>query len=588
MADSLLSRAQPIIPSMVQFNGATGGKDAIFWVAMRQSLEQSLVAMDTTRYSWWQHWARLAEYVLPRRYHWLVTANRTDRGFPINGNIIDATGTVAARTLASGLMSGLTSPTRPWFRLEVPDPKLMELRDVKMWLDEVQEVLLTIMARSNFYDAMATMYFDLVVFGTAPLIIYEDHESVVRCFNPCAGEYYVGLDGTLRANVLSRKFTLTVTQMADMFGEEALGDSIGDTYRAGGASAQQEYIIGHTIEPNLAIKTSGGSRYPVPKKFKFRETYWVYGSTSSQPLAIRGFNEEPMIVPRWDVVSNDPYGRSPVMDALPDIMQLQLETKRKAEAIEKQVRPPLLADVSLKNEPTSSVAGGITFVANLSNAHGMKPVYEVNPDLGAMREDLKEIQERIKVILFNDLFLMISQLDTVRSATEIDARREEKLVQLGPVIERLQGEGLDKAIGRIYAVADRKRMFPPPPPAIQGMPVQIQYISMLAEAQRAIGTAGIERLFQFAGNMAGVKPDIMDNLDGDEAIAEYGNLLHVPAKLIYDRQQVTATREARAKQQQQADLLTQTLAGAKGAKDLSETQVGGGKNALELMTGGRA
>jgi hypothetical protein len=326
-------------------------------------------------------------------------------------------------------------------------------------------------------------------------------------------------------------------------------------------------------------------RYPVPKKFKYRETYWVWGGSEGKPLAIRGFNEEPFIVPRWDVTSNDPYGRSPCMDALPDNMQLQLETKRKAEAIEKQVRPPLLADVSLKNEPTSSVAGGITYVANLSGAVGMKPVYEVNPDLAAMREDLKEIQERIKNILFNDLFMMISNLDTVRSATEIDARREEKLVQLGPVIERLQGEGLDKAITRIYAIAERKGLIPPAPAELQGVPIQIQYISMLAEAQRAIGTAGIERLLQLAGNLAGVDPNIMDNIDTDQTMNVYGDLLHVDARVLRDPKQVARIRQQRAQQQQQAELLQQTLAGAKGAKDLSDTNLGGGRNALQMMMG---
>lgn len=560
-----------------------------FWTALKSQLEQKLTSLELYRYSWWQHWARLAEFILPRRYHWLVIANRTDRGFPINGNIIDATGTIAARTLASGLMSGLTSPTRPWFRLEVGNDKLMERMDVKLWCDEVQRRMMIVMRQSNFYDALAQMYFDLVVFGTAVVIIYDDHDTVIRCYNPCAGEYYLAADGRLRIGTLNRKFTLTINQMCDMFGDDALPAPLLQSYQQGGASGQREYVIAHAIEPNDPVYLKDKqSKLPVPKKFKYRETYWMWGDNgNAMPLACRGFNEEPFIAPRWDVTSNDSYGRSPCMDALPDIMQLQQETKRKAEAIEKQVRPPLLADVSLKNEPTSSVAGGITYVANLTTAQGMKPVYEVKPDLTGMMEDLKEIQARIKNILFNDLFMMISQLDTVRSATEIDARREEKLVQLGPVIERLQGEGLDTAVNRIFAIMSRKGLLPPPPKAIQGLGIKIQYISMLAEAQRAIGTAGIERLFQFAGNLAGVKPDILDNLDEDEGIREYGDLLHVPAKLIKDKRSVAKVRQVRAQQQQQADLLQQTVAGAKGAKDLSETNVGGGMNVLQMMMGNK-
>lgn len=583
---SLLEDAKPLIPSMVNFGEKKNQKQDLFWTTHRELCNQKLSALEMYRWSWWQHWARLAEYFLPRRYHWLIIANRTDRGFPINQNIIDATPVVASRVLASGLMSGLTNPTRPWFRLEVPNPKLMESQAVKIWLDEVQRRMMRIMAGSNFYDSLAQMYYDLVVFGTAPVIMYEDNETLIRCYNPCAGEYYLGVDETLRVDTLGRKFTLTINQIVGQFGEDNVDAGMLQDYKAGGAAAEREYVIAHMIEPNRPVQIKDqDSQYPVPRKFKYRETYWVYAGGKDRPLAIRGFNGEPFIAPRWDVTSNDPYGRSPCMDALPDNMQLQLETKRKAEAIEKQVRPPLLADVSLKNEPTSSVAGGITYVANLSGAVGMKPVYEVNPDLGAMREDLKEIQERIKNILFNDLFLMISNLDTVRSATEVDARREEKLVQLGPVIERLQNEGLSKLVYRVFEIAERKGMIPPAPPELQGVPIEVKYVSMLAEAQRATDTASIERLYQFAGNIAGAVPDILDNLDSDEAIDVYADLLHVDARVVRDPKKVAQLRQKRQQQQQQADILQQTLAGAKGAKDLSDTNVGGGRNVLQMMMG---
>lgn len=571
----------PIVPSDISFKD-----NDPFWIGLRDTLNQKMQSMETYRYSWWQHWARLAEFILPRRYHWLVIANRTDRGFPINGNIVDATGTVAARTLASGLMSGLTSPTRPWFRVGIPDPDLMEHTAVKEWCDEVQRRMLKVMAKSNFYDSFGIMYFDLTVFGTAPVIIYEDDKTVIRCFNPCAGEYYLAVDGTFRVCDLARKFTCTINQLADMFGVDALTDQMRADLKIGGAGAQRELVVAHMIEVNKPVTVDDmPERYPVLKKFKYREVYWIFAGDTPSPLACRGFDDDPFIAPRWDVTSNDPYGRSACMDALPDIMQLQLEQKAKAKGILKQVNPPLLADVTLKNEPTSAVEGGITYVANLSSSNGMKPVYTVNPDLSAITVDIKEIQERIKTILFNDLFLMISQLETVRTATEIDARREEKLIQLGPVIERLQGEGLDTAIKRIYNVMVKRRLLPKPPAEIQGLPIQIEYISTLAEAQRAIGTAAIERLFQFAGNMAGVFPSIGDNLDADEAIDEYADLLHVPARLIRDKRKVDFLRQARAKQQQQSELLQQTIAGAKGAKDLSDTEVGGGRNALQMIMG---
>ncbi len=585
MAESLLETARqldPVINDTIKV-----AKDSKVWLKLRSALQQKLQMFDTVRLSWWTHWAELAMYILPRRYHWLIVANQTNKGFPRNQNIVDATGTIAARTLASGLMSGLTSPTRPWFKLAIDDPELMKSAAVKMWLEEVAKRMYTVMARSNFYDALATMYFDLVVFGTAVMIIYDDYDTVIRCYNPCAGEYYLGASAALRIHEMARKFTFTISQSAEMFGVENLSDNDQAVYKAGGAQSQREQVIAHMIEPNLPITLDGSEdeEFVVPRKFRWRETYWVWGGSAERPLAMRGFTEMPFIAPRWDVVSNDPYGRSPCMDALPDIMQLQFETRRKAEAIEKIVRPPMIADVSLKNEPTSITAGGITYVANLASS-GMKPVFEVRPDLKDMREDLMEIQKRIKDILFNNVLLMISQLETVRSATEVDARREEQMLQLGPVIERTQGEGLDIAMERIFGIMHRKNLFPPAPPEIQGKALQIQYKSMMAQSQLAASTAAIERTFQFAGNLAGVKPDILDNLDADDAIEKYADFLGAPASIIKDPKFVAQERNIRAKKQQQADLLNQTLAGAKGAKDLSEAQVGGGINALQMMTGG--
>jgi hypothetical protein len=195
---------------------------------------------------------------------------------------------------------------------------------------------------------------------------------------------------------------------------------------------------------------------------KFRELYWEMGASQALVLQQRYFHEFPAIAPRWDLVSNDAYGRSPAMDALGDIKQLQLEQKRKAQAIDKMVNPPMIADVALKNEPASLLPGGVTYVPSTAGAVGFKPVFEVMPPIAELKDDIAEVQGRIRSVFFNDLFLMISQLDTVRTATEIDARREEKLIQLGPVLERFENEGLDPAIARTYAIMPRCRDYHPP------------------------------------------------------------------------------------------------------------------------------
>lgn len=559
-----------------------GDKSSDAMMRLRQHVDNRLIGLRVDRFSWWIHWRELADYILPRRYKWLITPNQATRGSPINQRIIDSTGTLAMRTCASGMMSGMTSPGRPWFRMTLENKDLAEDPEVKTWLEQVRERMMTVFAESNFYQGMAVMYQDLAVFGTGPMLVYEDHRTVIRCYNPCAGEYYVSNSERLQIEVFYREFVLTTDQVAREFGLENCSPTVTEAIRTAGAMLTREIRIGHAIEPNDEFVPDAPGMAGMP----YREIYWELGSGQNYTLRIKGYHEFPCVCPRWDIVGNDAYGRSPGMDALGDIKQLQSEQKRKGQAIDKHVNPPLVADVALKNEPASLLPGGVTYVPSTAGAVGFKPVYQVQPDMQGMLLDIKEVQERIRTTFFSDLFLMISQIDTVRSATEIDARKEEKLIQLGPVIERFQNEALDPIIDRTFSIMLRNKKLPPLPQALmRGAKIKVEYVSMLAEAQKAVFTAAIERLFQFAGNMAGAIPTILDNLDGDVAIEKYADYLGVTPEVIVSLKKVAALRQTRAQQQQQAQLMQQTMAGAQGAKVLSEAQVGGGANALQKMLG---
>jgi hypothetical protein len=202
-----------------------------------------------------------------------------------------------------------------------------------------------------------------------------------------------------------------------------------------------------------------------------------------------------------------------------------------------------------------------------------------------MQQDIAEVQNRIRSVFFNDLFMMISQLQTVRTATEIDARREEKLIMLGPVLERSQNEFMDVAIERVFAIMLRAKLFPPAPPNIQGQHIEVEYVSMLAEAQRAVSTGAIERWLQLIGNTAAVVPTITDTANWDKVSKKYGGLLAVDPELMNSDDEIAALRQQRVKQQQQASLAEATPGMAAAAKNLSQTDVGGGKNALQAMLG---
>ena len=459
------------------------------WEAVRGHLEARLVMMRNWRLSWAQHWALLAAYIQPRRNTWFTEGsgigaspvpNSMIRGYPINQNIIDPTGTQAMRICASGLFSGLMSPTRPWFKIRPAMQGMDDNEDVQKWCEIVESRIYGVMAGSNFYEAGAQMFEDLVLYGTAPIIIYEDPEDLIRCYNPCAGEYYLGVGNSFRPETLYRQFVLNIVQIVEMFGLENCPVDVQSMWQSKGASLEMERIIAHAIEPNFPINNNGDDIDILKGDYTYRECYWCWGSSGERPLSVRGFKETPFIAPRAFTVSNDAYGRSIAMDVLPDIMQLQTETKRKAEAIEKLVRPPLLASVELKNQPSSILPGHVTYVANLGPNTGMRPIYEVRPEIAEMMQDLTAIQDRVKRGFLVDLFMMLDQMEGVqpRNQLEITERRSEKMQVIGPLVESFQSAA-SEAIKRIFSIMVKKRLIPPAPQVLQGSSLDIEYVSML-------------------------------------------------------------------------------------------------------------
>ena len=561
----------------------------------RKMAESRLIGLRVNRFSYWVHWRELADYILPRRYKWLITPNQQFRGSPINGHILDSTGTLAARNLAAGLMMGCSDPTKRWFRYKFNHIDSTQTSTVSLWLAAVEKLIAAILAQSNFYDSLAIFYFDLVVFGTAVMLIYEDFENVIRCYNPCLGEYYVDNNGEYRPVVFAREFTNTISQAADQFGVENLSPSSAAMWKQGGTSLTRELVVAHYIEPN-----TDGRKYGVPEHFPFRECYWEWGGSASPQggssyspglLRKRGYHESPAVICRWDLVSNDAYGRSPGMDALPDIKQLQLETKRLSQGIDKAVNPPMIADIQLKNQPASMLPGGVTYVSGMLNQSrtGFAPAYMVNPYVKDMAEQIKEVQGRVGETFYNNLFQTISQYETRSNvtATEIDARRAEAMLMLGPVLERLNHEAFSPIHERVFGIAARAGILPPAPQAIQGHHVTPEFTSMIELAQNANQASGVERLFNLVGALAGIDPAAADNVDIDYGLDKVSFLYNNDPKLIRSPGQLKAIRDARDKAQQQQQLAAQAdtaqkLAG--GAKTLSEAQTGGG-NLLTKLTG---
>jgi hypothetical protein len=589
MSASLLA-SQPLTPKDKQ------QQPLKYWDRLYTHLESRLSQLRNWRWSWWTYWSRLAELYNPRRYTWLVVANKMTRGGALNDNIIDSTGLLAVRTCAAGLWTGLTSPSRPWFKLGSALPWVQIDAQGKEWIEDTEERLYTLFAQSNFYTIMAQAFQDVVVFGTAPITIYEDMEDGIRCYLPAAGEYYLGVGARLAVDTNYTERTYTVLQIVEQFGLENCPESIQKQWEEGGGSVDLEYVVCQAIEPNFAISSQrrGGEEIKaVPGIFSYREVYWLKGNKGAKPLSIRGFHKKPFIAMRWSTVSNDAYGRSVCMDALGDSRQAQTETKRKAEYIEKGVRPPMGADPELKTEPASIHPGMITYTSTAGGKKGFWPLFDVNPAwLTGLTADIAQVNERIKDALFVNLFMAISQMEGVqpRNELELTKRDLERLQELGPFITQFENESATPAIDRVMEIMQRNKMLKPKPKSLQGVPLGVKFTSILRLAQQAAESVAMKDMFATAGELssaahaAGV-PDPIRVINLDKAFRKYGDLNNFPVDCLFTEEEVAEHDQARKQAQQAAQQPGQAQAAVEAAKTLSETSIAPG-SALSSMIGG--
>lgn len=559
--------------------------------------DRQAAALRTERGTWESYWQELADFFVPRRIR-LNTAN-VNRGDKRNQKIIDEEGRFAARTLQAGMMGGITSPARPWFRLTTPDPALAEFGPVKRWLFHVTNRIHWLFLRSNFYNGLPLVYGDLGVFGTASLMLDEDDEDILRVYSHPIGSYWLGNDERQMANHWGRDVSMTVRQIVNKFGDkdappsrrwENFSTTVRNAWDRGDFETRLD--VTHQIYPN----EMWDEQYFEAKYKRFASVYYEKNTPLGEDKFLResGYDAFPLLCPRWELLGEDVWGSSPGMDALGSNKALQTYEKRIAQAVEKTVSPPLQGPTALRNHKISQLPGDVTFVDVREGQQGLKPIHDFKFEIDKAELKTTQIRQRIQRAFYVDLFLMMIASDRREiTAREVQERHEEKLIMLGPVLERLNDELLDPAIDDAFAKLGRRGHIPPPPKELQGVDLRVEYVSLMAQAQKLVGVSAVERFTGFVGQLAGAQaaagapPDALDKLDVDQAIDEYSDIVGVMPQIVRPDEEVAALRQQRAQAQAQAMAAQNAQAMAGAAKDLSQADVSG-DNALTRMLGAAA
>lgn len=561
----------------------------------REYLEKRLTGMKARREDREAEIVEIASLAQPFRTRFvnsIATRGRNNRSRM--NKLYDGHSIRSFRYLTGGMYSGLSSPNRPWFRFTLADRDLMKFHPVKVWLAEVEKIIGTMLATSNFYSAAKLGYGEIGLFGTDACIMdeqidFENGQVRPACFPQTFGEYWIACNASLEPDTLIRQTTMTVRQIVEKFVRDKADPTRGDWSKVTPAvmnawdNSNYETEIGvyHAIEPNPDYIPG---RYDAAGK-PWRSVKWEAAQGSKDTLLeTSGYNSQPFWAPRWEITGTEDYGQGPGHDALPDMRTLQLQAKRKGEATDFAIKPPIVAPAGVK---VKLYPGAVTFAAAPDQA-SIKELYKADyRAIEVIGRDAGECRDAIDEATYARLFMAISNMEgsADRTVPEIAAREEEKLTQLGPVIERVNTEKLQVAVDRAFDIAARNEMLPPPPEELQGMALSLDFISILAQAQRMIGMQQTERALGFVGQLEQLIPGCGagDNVDTDALIADYWDRSGAPAQGLKDTQLRDQERQQRA-QQAQTERMAQMapamgqMAGA--AKTMADTPVAGGDRTL--------
>ena len=554
-------------------------------------------ALLQERGSWEPDWTSCAKQLLPRKCRILERdSSLTNRG-GLRTDIVDSTGIYAMRDLAAGMHGGMTSPARPWFRLGLQDEALERRAAVRDWLDEVQTRMYSLLHRSNFYNAVHHLYGELGTFGTGFMFELPDERTGIRFVPLTVGEYVLDIDENGRVDTVFRVMELTPRQLVRKFGYEKMPSYVKTEYDTP-TLLVNKYRVVHAVLPREErnpFKLNGANK-------RFASIYWLAppstrgGSISADAsgyilLSESGFDELPGFGPRWDVTGMDVYGRSPGMDVLPDCRMLQQMTITTLKAVHKEADPPVVNQGNLKN--MDLMPGGQIFVDGNAQGQAVYAAYQVRPNLANAVQYQQAVQNKIKEGLFNNLFRLLMNSDRRQiTAKEVAAREEEKLILIGPVLERLHDELFIPQVDRTFNLMVTQDLLPPWPPEIQGMPIKVEFISLLAQAQKMVATSAVDQYMGFISMHAQAFPELLDAPNVDRVADGYASYLGIEADMLNPQEKRDQTRQSRQQaiqaQKSQA-ALEQAGAMASTAKTMSETPMGtdeGAPSALQALLSG--
>ena len=500
---------------------------------------------------WLYHWEDLARVELPRRMGFTTTTVEGERR---TDDIFDGTPMQAARGLANAVGGMLRPEGLPQIEMKAEDESLNDLEDAKTWMSDSEERLKNAFnnPHSRFRQASGEIDQDLVVFGTGAMFVGEAQtrnrllfQSLhLRDATPIFSE-----EGVPEGMFLKRK--LSARQLEARFGREKLSEK---SRKLAEEKPDEKIDALHIVIQREEAKS--GSLFA--RNLPFADL-WIEIDAKHE-LSVGGFHEFPFIVPRWDTSSGESYGRSPGMIALPDADTLQAMGETILIAGQRAADPPLAAPNDGSFDALNTFPGGLSYY-DVDTAVALRgnPFFAIESGMNLpisrdMQQDSR--QQVLNAFFKNILNLPVDGPDM--TATEIIARKEEFMREIGPVFGRLETDYTAPMVERAFMILLRAGAFAPIPDVLQGQNIRFEYDSPVKRIRQQIEAAAASRWAQEMIVLGEVKPGAIDLINEDELGRFSAEALGIPRKIINSADTVAQIRAAR-QEAQEAQLQAQEM-----------------------------
>jgi hypothetical protein len=535
-----------------------------------------------------QTWIDCGRWVIPHRIKWMTSQIQGERN---NQHIVDSTHILSHRSFVAGFLEGNTSASRPWARVFSKNDDLNEQPENKSWLQKYTDRCHHALTSCNYYNAAAGFYSDFGGLNTGGHYIDEIRGNLYF-HNMDPGSYFVINNGFNEATVLVREFALTVKALVDTYGRKVNGkwdwsnfsNRVRRMYEVGNYT--QKIDVVHIVKENNAFDPN--KPQALLNKRWIAVTYEI-GSATGQYFqdgydignpGVPAFGEQemylkrsaskrkPFIVGKSDAGGNFEYGeKGPTSDALGLIKSLNKKAIGKDEALQQMLRPALQGPANLRKSYITTASNSYVPLDPTSLAQkGLRPIFEVNPGIGALVQDVSDMREQVGKLYYSDYLLYLSQNPKTRTATETNAVVQEQQLIIGPCLQSLNWTYNVPLFEFVMDfVLDKDPYLEPPPQGLSGQFLQAEFISVFAQAQKAADLPSIDRYIAKIMEIGQIQPKVWDKVNIDKFCDLYEDRLFLPTGLNNPQGKVDAMREQAQAMAQRQQMMEQTIPAMAGA-----------------------